>query len=534
MTPEPSPRLVPPSDDASAPRKLGRGRSGTVYEERTDDGRRWASKVLVPDRASSLVMTVLTGAVNPYRWCRPAVDAAVLRRRLLEPLVQYWFGGAVRLPETRGVRWDDDAKAFALTAELIEGRHAMLRHPGCGAAKGEVRDLVRNVLQPLAKHLKRAGFDGLLWQAGKGNPVASANFMRETPPAGGPARWVWIDAESGVPALFPFNPWHLLATYLPLSLKHGRWLFDDVDVPCLRDYVDEHAAAFESSLGADRVTRMRRDVEALAAVQAKWKTLSRHQRSVGSHLAIGRITEEQAAHYAERPVRWLLRLVGKGAVKAARHAGRALLRGLAHLEPRRLATAVARWGKFFLSQRVRERWASRHVRLRVRDWRDRGFLTREDARAIRASMRTSDAGEYVADFGVHLAMKPGLKLITWGIVPLLQLTGYLDSWWIVGLLVVYGGAIGRTLYTFGRTLQALVRGRHLPVVALAVGLLPVVGNTAYPLQLLAASGTRDGGVAKFMVHDIFSAIGRRLPIWGGKDTLTEHRANAVATFVARG
>jgi len=410
----------------------------------------------------------------------------------------------------------------------------MLRHPGCGPAKDEVRDLVGNVLRPLAGHLKRAGFDGLLWQAGKGNPVASANFMREMPTDGTPARWVWIDAESGVPALFPFNPWHLLATYLPLSLKHGRWLFDDVDVPCLRDYVDAHAAEFEATLGADRVTRMRRDVEALAAVQAKWKTLSRHQRSVGSHLAIGRITASQAAHYAERPVRWLLRLVGRGSVKAARLAGRGLWRGLAHLEPRRLALALGRWGKFFLSQRVRERWASRHVRRRVRDWRDRGFLTREDGRRVRASMRTSDAAGYVADFGVHLAMKPGLKLITWGVVPALKLTGYIDSWWLVGILVVYGGAIGRTLYTFSRTLQALVRGRHLPVVALAVGLLPVVGNAAYPLQLLATSSKKDGGVAKFMVHDIFSALGRRLPIWGGKDTLTEHRANAVATFVARG
>ncbi len=494
---------------------------------------RWACKVLVPDRASSLVMTVLTGAVNPYRWCKPAVEAAVLRRRILEPLVKHWFGERVRLPETRGVRWDDDAKAYELAAELIEGRHAMLRHPACGEAKGEVKELVQDVLRPLQKHLKAAGFDGLLWQAGMGNPVAAANFMRQAKEGETP-HWVWIDAESGVPALFPFNPWHLFRTYLPLSVKHGRWLFDDADLPRLRAYVQEHGEALQASLGSAPYVRMQADVDALESAQRAWKAFSRHQRSVTSNHAIGKITDAQAEHYAKRPARWILHLVGRGVVKAAKKAGGAVLLGLAHLKPRPLIAGLGRWAKFFFSQRVRERWATGYVRRRVLDWRERGFLTREQARDVRESMRTSDAAEYVADFGVHLAMKPGLKLITWGLIPALKLMGYIDSWWLVAFVAVYGGAIGRTLYTFGRTVQAMFRGRHLPVVALAVGLLPVVGNTAYPLQLLAASAQSNGTVAKFMVHDIFSAIGRRLPIWGGKDTLIEHRANAVATFAARG
>ena len=154
----------------------------------------------------------------------------------------------MRLPATDGARWYEPERAFELRAELIEGRHAMLRHPLAGEAKHEVDDLVNEVLRPLQQHLDESGFDGLLWQAGRGNPVAAANFMRDLTDSG--ARWVWIDAESGVPALFPLNPYHLFRTYLPLSDKHGRWLFDDVDVPRLRAYVDRNTAPLARRLGA--------------------------------------------------------------------------------------------------------------------------------------------------------------------------------------------------------------------------------------------------------------------------------------------
>jgi hypothetical protein len=516
----------------AARRRLGRGRSGTVYAGRGPDGRQWATKVFVPDRASSLVMNVLTGAVNPYRWHPHAVKTAVLRRRLLEPLVGLWFGDALRLPRTGCVRWNEEAKAFELEAELIDGRHAMLRHPTAGPAAGEVRGLARDILRPLQRHLAEAGFDGLLWQAGRGNPVAAANFMREQA-ADGSMRWVWIDAESGVPALFSPNPWHQVRTYLPLSIKHGRWLFDDVDVHRLRAYLREHDSDLRARHADEVVQRMGADVDALEAAQDAWRSMGRHARSVESRRATGRITDEVARRYATRPVRWMLRLGVHAGLRTARKVGSAARAALRRLRPRPVMAALGRWTRFFLSQSVRERWAGRTVRRRLRDWRARRFLSAGDARRIRRSMKTSDAAEYLADFGVHLAMKPAVKLLSWGLVPLLGLLGVIDSWWIVGLLAVYGGALARTLYTLGRTVQAALRGRQLPVVALAAGLLPVFGNSAYVLQLLTTSSQKDGHVAKFMVHDLFSAIGRRVPIWGGKDTLTEHRINALATLLTR-
>ena len=147
---------------------------------------------------------------------------------------------------------------------------------------------------------------------------------------------------------------------------------------------------------------------------------------------------------------------------------------------------------------------------------------------------TSDvASEYVADFGVHLAIKPAVKVVTWLALPVLALSGFADHWTLVGLLA-FSGAIGRTTYTGARALQAVFTGRPAPWVALGVGVLPVVGNAAFPVQLLAATRGQRGLVARFLVHDILSGIGRRLPIWGGADTLVEHAFNDMAGWLCTG
>ena len=99
----------------------------------------------------------------------------------------------------------------------------------------------------------------------------------------------------------------------------------------------------------------------------------------------------------------------------------------------------------------------------------------------------------------------------------------------MGSLVLGGGAIGRTIYTCFRCVQR----RSIPWVALCVGALPMIGNAAYGVQLLADSSRREGFGARFLVRDIISGIGRRFPIWGGRDTLLEHWANAAAGLVAR-
>ena len=59
-----------------------------------------------------------------------------------------------------------------------------------------------------------------------------AIFLLETGPSG-EKHWVWIDMESGVPALFPLSPLALFRFYLPRALRYGRPMFDDIDIPRL-------------------------------------------------------------------------------------------------------------------------------------------------------------------------------------------------------------------------------------------------------------------------------------------------------------
>ena len=528
------PTEAPHQSSQSGParrRRLGAGRSGQVFEEILPDGRSLACKVFLPDRASSLVNLVLTGAVNPYRWNAHAVECAVLRRRILAPLVELWFQGALRLPETHGSRWDGDHRAFELRAERVQGRHTQLQHSLGGGDADEVRDLVRGFMLPLQKHLAESGFDGLLWQAGKGNPVAAANYMRDL--SSGPARWVWIDAESGVPALVPMAFWTLGTTYLPLCVKHRCWLFDDVDSAQLQGYLERKCDALTEQLGEEGYRALRAHATELGVAQGRWRALKRQERGVQSHLAAGKLTAEEAARYMRSALLWNGHLLSRAAASLPRRAKALAAAAWSQVSLLGSLRGLSSYGRFFLSRSRRQRWASHHVRRRILDWRKRGMLSPESAAAVKASMASDEAAEYVADFGVHLAIKPAVKVLTWGALPLLALSGAADHWMLVGLIAT-SGALGRTAYTAGRVLQAILAGRQAPWIALGMGALPVVGNAAFPTQLLAATRGGDGRVARFLVHDILSGVGRRLPIWGGADTLLEHAFNRVALALCAG
>lgn len=521
----------------SRPRKLGAGRAAEVFLDRDERGRPIVRKVFSGDSASTLVLLVLTGAGNPYAWCEPAIRAACARRAVLAPLVEHWFGDTLRLPETHGWRWSDEHRAHEILSELVDGRHAPLVGPSLEHVGREdpVRVLVREVMRPLQDRLIAAGCDGLVWQAGRGNPVAASNFMLETPSDGEPPgrhRWVWIDLESGVPALFAMNPLATLGFYLPKSLHHRRWLFDDVDVAKLRGYLERHETELERRLGRDRVEQTRAAVDELDRAQTEWKALPRLRRSIAYELARGRITAAQAEHYATRPWRWTARLVAGAAMRGAAKLAERLKRFLAlllALDPWRL---VKRSWRFATSQKYRAHVARHLVAARVLAWRRRGFLDRGETRRLLSELRRHDTGSYLTDFAVHLMIKPPVKVLEWFIVPTLFALGWLGGV-TSAILIVGGGLIARTLYTAGRSVQAIGQGERPPWVALGIGILPIVGNAAYPAQLLYSSTESGGELARFIIHDVFAASGRAVPIWGGKDSLTEHFANRLGAIAVR-
>ena len=91
----------------------------------------------------------------------------------------------------------------------------------------------------------------------------------------------------------------------------------------------------------------------------------------------------------------------------------------------------------------------------------------------------------------------------------------------------------RTLYTAGRLVQAMLARHELPWIALVVGALPVLGNFAYPVQIVYSSREEDDVLAQFILYDGFSLIGAKLPIWGGRNTSTEHAFNHLPDRLVR-
>jgi hypothetical protein len=440
-------------------------------------------------------------------------------------LTAWWFKGRLSVADIYQLRWNAALNVNEWTMEFIDGRPALLRQPFSAPHEDEITDLVVNVMRPLQQHLVEAGFDGAAWQAGLYNPVATSNFLRRSKRDGG-VEWVWIDVESGVPALFPANPLGLLRYYLPRSFKFGRPLFDDVDVAKLRLYLATHEREMRRDLGNETWSELASTVDDFAAASANslWKRLGRVGRGIEARLRRREITPSQAEYYSRHKARWVLREAGVAASGLARSALRRLA---AWFHPRLWWTICRESVRLVLSDAHRTRFARRYVASSIERWRNRKQLTATEADMLTGELNGSGSANYLTDFGMHLATKPLVKLVTWVGVPALYALGMMNEL-TLAILVIGGGAIVRTLYTMIRIVSAYRFGHSRPWIALLTGTLPVLGNVAFPLQLLfdGVSGGRQ--LARFIVYDTASRVGRSIPIWGGADTLTEHRANRAA------
>ena len=159
-------------------------------------------------------------------------------------------------------------------------------------------------------------------------------------------------------------------------------------------------------------------------------------------------------------------------------------------------------------------------------------LVTHDADFLRSHLDKEDSATFATDFGVHLAIKPFVKGFEYWVCPLLYALGFLSEG-AVALIMLTAGPAARSLYTGGRIVQNSLRGKERPWTALAVGAFPVVGNFAFPIQLLRSSREEEDDLARFLLYDGFARVGARIPIWGGEDTLTEHRLNRLADHIVR-
>jgi hypothetical protein len=517
--------------DSPSGEYIGAGRSATVFRLTDEAGNQIARKVFTSETLSTIILFILTGAGNPYTWCSHAMATAVSRRRVLARLVSYWFDDKLRLPQTHGWEWNAEHRAFELRSELILGTHAPLLDPLSAEPMDYFDDLYEEVMKPLQRHLLESGLDGLLWQAGYGNPVAANNFMLEKSDSSLP-NWVWIDLESGVPALFAINPVRTFGYYLPMSLKHGRWLFDDVDCTALRSYLSAHRRNMEEKLGAEALAELDSDVDELEQNQDQWRAIGRISRSIQYALSRDKITRDQADYYTAHPLRWQLLLLTRALQKALQKLTELPSRVASWFKKIEFSRVVRRSLNYIRSSRFRWGVARWFVARRIKSWTRRGYLQTDSAFKLRRMLHHDDSSAYLTDFSVHIAIKPTADVLAWGLFPFLWVTGSLPQA-LLPVFIILIGPLLRVSYTATRIVQEILRRQKPQWVALFVGALPGFGNLAYPTQLLYRSAENSGELARFIIYDICAAIGRKIPIWGGADSQTEHVFNRVCDRVVR-
>lgn len=504
-------------------KRLGRGRSGEVWRVERD-GETYAVKVFYGDTLANLIHYVTTGAPNAYIWNEHAVRAAHERREIVAALLPLWFGREMGIAHACGVSFDETARVFVLTTQYVPGGFVPLLHPF--RPHDETMPRLRDHLMPrLQEKLEEAGLDGLVWQAGRGNPVALNNFLVS---AEEPGRFMLVDAESGVPALFAVTPQALFGFYLRKALAYGRPLFDDVDVPRLAAYLDGQEGALRDRLGAEGLAALRARVARLDAHQRAWKETTRHDRAIDYQRVKGRLSPQEAEHFRAHRLAWRLREARRAARKLAVGLAvklpRLLWRGLRALRP---GAALRRLRRFVSSQSYRTKIGEGYVRDRIGEWRKRGQMSEADAqRLLRDLASVRERSSYITDFGSHLGMKASFLVLEIVVLGGLSLLGVPIV--ILALVFAIDGPIYRTLYTLYRSSVAAARGQKPPFVALLVGLVPLFGSLAYPAQMLWSAGGERDDVARFVVVDTLTRTGARIPLLGGRDTATEHAFNRLA------
>ncbi|MCU0534176.1 MAG: hypothetical protein MUD14_09810 [Hydrococcus sp. Prado102] len=510
-----------------SPSKLiGAGRSGKVFLVEKQQGL-LARKIFYKDKLASLIHYFFFGAPNAYIWNENAIYCAFYRRKILSALVQFWFGDRLKVADAIAIEWNEEFKAYQFDTEFIQGKHVALRQPCNRERNSELSVLVREIMLPLQKRLLEAGLDGLIWQAGKGVPNALNNFLlvNDTP---GQYRFVWIDLESGVPALFPLNPFTLFSFYLPKSFKYKRALFDDINPIRLRRYVNHHKVKLKECLGSQQYNELLEDISQLEDRQEKWKLMRRSDRSIQYHFKKGEIDEQQANWYAEHTLFWhgieLLGVLVKLAQKLVIELPVWLVKKLLSIP---YLHNLKQFWKFISSQRYRLSLARNYVLENINRWQDRKHLKQEETNNLLQHLERESSSDYLNDFGVHLGIKMFFMVIELVFVPLLYLVSFIDEFIVVTWLIA-GGPIYRTVYTLWRMLQNASNRKEIPWIAFLVGFIPTFGVLAYPCQIIFSAQGKKKKIAKFIVYDFFSKIGAKIPIWGGEDTQTEHFFNRFA------
>ena len=190
--------------------------------------------------------------------------------------------------------------------------------------------------------------------------------------------------------------------------------------------------------------------------------------------------------------------------------------------------SLAQLKQFCIDGRYQSQLGRSMILSRVNSWDRDQRLTSQAAATLVQELDAPAVAEYVRGFGLHV----GLKLLT----PLalsLKVGGAAASlasgspfYFLLTLMLLPILRTAVTLWRMVATQSPFADYRD----ALLVGILPVVGSLAYPVQMHAKFPV----LSNFLLRDFAARCGRWLPIYGGKDSRTEMTAIKSVNFLAEG
>jgi hypothetical protein len=504
---------------------IGNGRSAKVFFS-FNGNQGVATKTFTGEPVSKFILFVLTGSANPYTWNENAIKSAVIRRSILSQLTHFWFGNKLRLPKTYDYNWNETEKAFEIDAEFISGSHAPLLSPMKDPSFNYLSDLRNNIMNPLEAKLIESGFDGLDWQAGKGNPIGASNFMINIKKDGS-YQWIWIDLESGLPALFAMNFWATLTYYLPKCVKHKGWLFDNVDTKTLQNYLLNNKTALIAHAGLESYQRLQDDCTELEKEQGLWKGLSRSHKSLYYAASQDKISATEVAYYQDKPFRWFCKslvIFLTSFLTSFREKVDKAVDKILTFDYKKL---FRRTFRYFTDSRYRWVFVRWVLKSEIISWHKRKSLSSTERSVLLNQLSNDDISAYLTDFSIHLGLKPVVKTFAFVILPILIAMGYIGLP-LAAILLVWTGSIVRTVYTLLQMANNLVaEKKNSRYLALFIGIFPMVGNLAYPVEFAYQSTGKRSQLAKYIAYAFTTKIGGKIPIWGGQDSEIEHFFNRI-------
>jgi len=510
---------------------LGKGRSANVYKEEVD-GKAVARKVFTGTDLTNFILTIFYGAPVDYQWCDAAIKSSFHRRKVLRGLLKYWFGDSLVIADSYGTGFDYENNEQYLDTEFINGREAKLHTPFQQEKLKEYPELKKEILPKLQHKLMNSGMVGTVWQAGYGQPCAIANFMFRKNRQEGESKWVWIDAESGVPAIVSFNIFKQLRFYIPKAIKHRKVLFDDLDPKAFKQYLNDNGDDIKAALGDSPYREFQEHAEKLIVENDRWQSETRRSRSMNYFRYKGRINDEQYEFYKKHGILWygvITRQFIKDIFpKLAEHTAKKICKYAGKLNPFRFVKFTF---NSLISREYRITSSHDFVLNKIVKWYELGRLTDDQKNELVVELDNAESKQYLSDFGVFLMFKPLGLFVKLCVVPFMVFMGWLTLIEAGGIAVFFSPCI-RTLYILIRMIEDLFKGYGCPWIALIIAPIPSLGTLAHPCQMIH-SATKGHMISQFIVYEVMSTIAKKIPIFGGYNSEVEYFFNNLAFAMVR-